>query len=159
MTHSRELAAAIASSKTARPRCLAPDWAGVADAARAAARCARAARDGVRELAAEERIRDTPTSMAELMQRAGTAVGHLTRRRFPEARRFTVVCGSGSNGGDGRIAADWLRAGGADVTVVDAKPEDEEKALGDADVIVDAVFGTGSAGASPRRSRPADRTP
>jgi NAD(P)H-hydrate epimerase len=97
--------------------------------------------------AAEERYPGYPASMAELMQRAGTAVGHLARRRFPEAHRFTVVCGSGSNGGDGRIAADWLRAGGADVTVVDATPEDEEKTLGDPDVIVDALFGTGFSGA------------
>ena len=97
--------------------------------------------------AAEERYPGYPASMAELMHRAGTAVGHFTRRRFSDARRFTVVCGSGSNGGDGRIAADWLRAGGGDVTVVDATPEDEEKSLGEPDVLVDALFGTGFTGA------------
>ncbi len=97
--------------------------------------------------AAEQRHPGYPASMAELMERAGTAVGHFTRRRFPDARRLTIVCGSGSNGGDGRIAADWLRAGGADVTVVDAKPEDEEKVLGSPEVLVDALFGTGFSGA------------
>jgi hydroxyethylthiazole kinase-like uncharacterized protein yjeF len=97
--------------------------------------------------AAEERYPGYPASMAELMRRAGTAVGHVALRRFPDARRYTVVCGSGSNGGDGRIAAEWLAAGGAEVTVVDAKPEDEEKELGTPDVIVDALFGTGFTGA------------
>ena len=56
-------------------------------------------------------------------------------RRFPQARRFVAVCGSGANGGDGRIAVDVLRSAGRDSSVADD--------VGGADVIVDALFGTG----------------
>jgi hydroxyethylthiazole kinase-like uncharacterized protein yjeF len=55
-----------------------------------------------------------------------------------------VVCGGGSNGGDGRIAAGELERAGKSVLVVDAKAGESE--LGDPDVIVDALIGTGFAG-------------
>lgn len=96
--------------------------------------------------AAEERYPDYPDSVPELMERAGTAVAGHTLAAFPAARSFTVVCGSGSNGGDGRIAAQRLRDAGRAATVVEAKPEDEEKRLGSPDVLVDALFGTGFSG-------------
>src|SRR4051795_11274260 len=97
--------------------------------------------------AAEERHPGFPESMAALMERAGTAVAEVVRHRFPGARRVTVVCGGGSNGGDGRIAARALAQAGREVRVVDAKPEEERKELGDPDVVVDALFGTGFSGA------------
>jgi ADP-dependent NAD(P)H-hydrate dehydratase / NAD(P)H-hydrate epimerase len=96
--------------------------------------------------AAEERYPRYPESIPELMDRAGTAVAARTLAAFPAARSFTVVCGSGSNGGDGRIAAQRLRESGRDVAVVEAKPEDEEKDLGTPDVVIDALFGTGFSG-------------
>ncbi|MDP9492372.1 MAG: NAD(P)H-hydrate dehydratase [Actinomycetota bacterium] len=68
----------------------------------------------------------------ELMQRAGEAVADAILRRFPDARSFAAVCGGGANGGDGRIAAELLRSAGW-----------EERSLGEADVVVDALFGTG----------------
>ena len=68
----------------------------------------------------------------ELMRRAGGAVAEEVLRRFPAARSFAAVCGGGANGGDGRIAAELLRAAGW-----------EERALGEADVAIDALFGTG----------------
>src|SRR5438445_1044406 len=71
----------------------------------------------------------------ELMTRAGRAVAEEAMRRFPQARRFVAVCGSGANGGDGRIAVDVLRSAGRDSWVADD--------VGGADVIVDALFGTG----------------
>jgi len=40
-----------------------------------------------------------------LMENAGTAVATVCIRRFPDARRITVVCGKGNNGGDGFVAA------------------------------------------------------
>jgi len=97
--------------------------------------------------AAEERYPGYPDTVPELMDRAGRAVADVVLRDFPDAGRITVVCGSGNNGGDGRIAARYLEAAGREVLVVDSKPEDEEKDLGDPDLIVDALFGTGFSGA------------
>ncbi len=79
-----------------------------------------------------------------LMRRAGEAVARAARKRFADARRFTVVCGGGANGGDGRIAAEALRSDGCESAVVDAKAG--EDALGEPDVVVDALFGTGFSG-------------
>ena len=87
-----------------------------------------------------------PGSVDELMERAGRAVAQHALEDFGDAREFTIVCGGGSNGGDGRVAARVLEEAGRDVTVVEAKPEDEEKELGDPDVVVDALFGTGFEG-------------
>src|SRR5215212_6344661 len=77
-----------------------------------------------------------PESMAELMERAGTAVADVVLGRFPG--RVAVVCGKGNNGGDGRVCARVLRERGRDVTVVEEVGE-----LGAADVVVDALLGIG----------------
>jgi ADP-dependent NAD(P)H-hydrate dehydratase / NAD(P)H-hydrate epimerase len=89
--------------------------------------------------AAEERFPGYPETIPELMERAGAAVADEAMRAFPEASRFVCVCGGGSNGGDGRVAARLLRAAGhvADET---------DESLDDYDVIVDALFGTGFQG-------------
>lgn len=96
---------------------------------------------------AEERYPGYPDTVPELMERAGLAVADVILEDFAEARRITVVCGSGNNGGDGRVAARVLEEAGRDVLIVESKPEDEEKDLGDPDLIVDALFGTGFEGA------------
>ena len=93
--------------------------------------------------AAEERYDGT---VEELMERAGQAVARHALEDFGNAQSFTVVCGGGSNGGDGRVAARVLEQAGREVRVVDAKPEGEEKNLGDPDVVIDALFGTGFEG-------------
>jgi NAD(P)H-hydrate epimerase len=93
--------------------------------------------------AAEERYAGTDE---ELMERAGQAVARHALEDFGNAQSFTVVCGGGANGGDGRIAARALEEAGRDVLVVEAKPEEEPKDLGDPDVVVDALFGTGFEG-------------
>src|SRR5207244_11824084 len=85
--------------------------------------------------AAEERYSGT---VEELMERAGGAVAQHALEDFGNARSFTVVCGTGSNGGDGRVAARVLEEEGREVLVVDSKPEDEEKDPGDPDVLIDA---------------------
>ena len=92
--------------------------------------------------AAEEAYPGYPETIPELMERAGAAVAEAVEARYPDARRITAVCGGGSNGGDGRVAARLL-ADGREVRVVDVKPEDEAKDLGDPDVVIDAIFGTG----------------
>lgn len=96
--------------------------------------------------AVEEAYPGFPDSMRELMERAGTAAAEAALRRFPEAKAFTVVCGGGSNGGDGLVAAEVLRDRGREVRVVEVKSGERE--LGNPDVIVDALFGTGFAGAA-----------
>ena len=70
-----------------------------------------------------------------LMARAGRVVAEEAMRRFPEARRFVAVCGKGANGGDGRIAVDVIAAAGREAVVSDG--------VEGADVILDALFGTG----------------
>ncbi|MDP9307105.1 MAG: NAD(P)H-hydrate dehydratase [Actinomycetota bacterium] len=67
-----------------------------------------------------------------MMERAGGAVATAVSRDYPGAR-VVAVCGKGANGGDGRIAAQKL---GAEVVEVGA-------ALPAADVVIDAIFGTG----------------
>jgi ADP-dependent NAD(P)H-hydrate dehydratase / NAD(P)H-hydrate epimerase len=88
--------------------------------------------------AAEERYPNYPDSVPELMLRAGRSVAREAIRAFPEARTFACVCGGGSNGGDGRVAARVLREEGYAV--------DETTELEGHDVIVDALFGTGFRG-------------
>jgi NAD(P)H-hydrate epimerase len=104
----------------------------------------------------------------ELMERAGAAAAAAGLRRFPDAKRFTVWCGTGANGGDGFVVARILHEAGRAVEVVLAGSE--ENVTGDAranlvrvrelgirfaetgrsaDVVVDALFGTGFRG-SPR---------
>ena len=82
--------------------------------------------------AAEMKAAEEGHDVEELMQRAGAAVADEILRRFPEGRTFAGVFGGGANGGDGRIATELLRAAGW-----------EERSLGDADVVIDALFGTG----------------
>jgi len=93
------------------------------------------------EMRAAEAGHDVPT----LMQRAGEAVAREAMRAFSAATSFTVVCGGGANGGDGKIAAELLRTAGREVLVVDAKAGETE--LGSPEVVVDALFGTGFRGA------------
>jgi len=89
--------------------------------------------------AAEEAYPGFPETVPELMERAGAAVAFEAVRLFPYARRFAVVCGSGSNGGDGRIAARVLRDAGREAVETDV--------VEGCDVVVDALFGTGFHGA------------
>jgi hydroxyethylthiazole kinase-like uncharacterized protein yjeF len=103
----------------------------------------------------------------ELMERAGEGLARVIAEHVP-AGRIAVVCGKGNNGGDGLVAARGLRAAGRDVDVhlvweaqwlsEDAKvmlaklpgPAPvayDAAALGRAHGIVDALLGTGTAGA------------
>ncbi len=105
-----------------------------------------------------------------LMENAGRAVARVVIERYPGADGIAVVCGGGNNGGDGFVAARHLLAAGKKVSAHLAQAKDrysgdaktnldallkmsaDVRELGnrlpraeDADVIVDAVFGTGLA--------------
>ena len=88
--------------------------------------------------AAEEHFPGYPDSIPELMERAGAAVAREAMLAYPAARRFACVCGGGSNGGDGRVAARVLREAGLEA--------EETSELEGYDVVVDALFGTGFSG-------------
>jgi NAD(P)H-hydrate epimerase len=106
-----------------------------------------------------------------LMENAGAAVASVVDARFPAARRIVVLCGRGNNGGDGFVVARRLgaraqpvllgtrgrvqgdaalhldvltRSGGSLVELADEAAWDAFlPQLEQADLIVDAVLGTG----------------
>ncbi len=108
-----------------------------------------------------------------LMENAGHAVARFVLNELPEVDCAVVLCGKGNNGGDGFVAARILAGAGVNVTVVllghaseiagdatemlrrlDTPPleaPDEAalqaapviKAFAEADLIIDAVLGTG----------------
>ena len=109
----------------------------------------------------------------DLMRAAAAAAARVVRGRFAPARRIVVVCGSGNNGGDGYEVARLLLLGGrevrivrvasrpaagdaattladaiaAGVTVDECDDGDLADLLADADLVIDALLGTGAAGA------------
>ena len=54
----------------------------------------------------------------DLMRAAGRAVAAVAHQQFPRARRVTVLCGRGNNGGDGMMAARLLAREGLRVTAI-----------------------------------------
>jgi NAD(P)H-hydrate epimerase len=54
----------------------------------------------------------------DLMRHAAASIAAVAQQRFPGAKRVTVLCGRGNNGGDGMMAARLLADAGAAVTVV-----------------------------------------
>ena len=120
-------------------------------------------------------IRELGIPGPRLMDHAGTGAAGLIARWLAPIRGKTVVvvCGKGNNGGDGFVVARRLKARGAAVRVLlvgrraevrgdaaDAlgrwrgrveeveEPSGFARALGGADVIVDALLGTGVSGAA-----------
>jgi NAD(P)H-hydrate epimerase len=87
--------------------------------------------------AEEMKTAEAGHDVEELMARAGRAVAQEAMLRFPDAKRFVAVCGGGANGGDGRIALDVLEAAGKAARTAEDAPVEE------ADVVIDALFGTG----------------
>lgn len=121
--------------------------------------------------AVERRLSDAGVSISELMHRAGGAAAQEVMH-LGDVSRVVVLAGFGNNGGDGWVAAEDLKASGVDVRVVTpCEPEnlhgdlapmvaraaiesgvkylvgpsrDElDQLLGAADVVLDAMLGTG----------------
>ncbi|BBL78225.1 bifunctional NAD(P)H-hydrate repair enzyme [Rubrobacter xylanophilus] len=103
-----------------------------------------------------------------LMERAGVGMATLALERF-SPRRAVAVCGGGNNGGDGFVVARELHRAGVEVEVVASKetyrgdpeanlralralgirvvgPEGLEGVLSGAELVVDALLGTGFSG-------------
>ncbi len=85
-----------------------------------------------------------------LMEAAATKLAEAVAGLSPRGP-IRVLCGKGNNGGDGQIAARMLRELGFEVEVAllsgDDLPADFDAWLVGAGAIVDAIFGTGFAGA------------
>jgi NAD(P)H-hydrate epimerase len=83
-----------------------------------------------------------------LIGRAGRAVARVARGYMGGAygRRVVVVAGKGNNGADGRAAAAELRRRGVRVTVLDVASLAPGSRLPDADLVIDAAYGTGFRG-------------
>jgi hydroxyethylthiazole kinase-like uncharacterized protein yjeF len=102
---------------------------------------------------ADKRTIAAGTPVEVLMDRAGTAVAWVVRQLLDAtyAKRAVIVCGKGNNGGDGLVAARVLEGWGVRVDVVrleDGVPAAAlDRALARADVLIDAMFGTGFRGA------------
>lgn len=118
-------------------------------------------------------------SYLRLMENAGSACAKTIRTRFDKTdkRKVVVLCGKGKNGGDGFVAARKLQENGYDVRVFltcgtptaenaqemferlteleipvdpyDAASDRQHARLQEADIIIDAVFGTGFSGILP----------
>ena len=96
-----------------------------------------------------------------LVDRAGTAVAAAALRLLGGAygRRVVVVAGKGSNGADGRVAADRLRRRGARVQVVEAAdaPDRLARTAGSTWSSTPPTAPVSAAATGRRRSRPASR--
>jgi ADP-dependent NAD(P)H-hydrate dehydratase / NAD(P)H-hydrate epimerase len=119
------------------------------------------------EMRAAEEAFDGPT--LELMERAGGGTADVVLRQYPDARRVSVWSGTGSNGGDGLVVARRLHVAGREVEILLLGAEDKvqgdaaenlrrarelglafSETPGPAEIVVDALFGTGFRG-EPRR--------
>ena len=123
--------------------------------------------------AADSAAVERGVSSLDLMERAGSAVARaaVTLAGGSYGKRFVVVCGKGNNAGDGFVAARRLREFGGSpivilaesplelrgdarvnfdrlrgVRVLEANASAVSKELKKADVIIDALFGTGFRG-------------
>jgi len=81
------------------------------------------------EMAAVDRrtAEDFGVPMETLMENAGRSVAEFCLRQYPAARRVTVLCGRGNNGGDGFVAARILAQDNVLVRVVLLGRADEVK--------------------------------
>jgi NAD(P)H-hydrate repair Nnr-like enzyme with NAD(P)H-hydrate epimerase domain len=96
----------------------------------------------VSEMAAVDTRAQASTPLDVLVGRAGQAVALAALDMLGGAygRRVVVICGRGNNGADGRVAARIVSHRGARVRIAEAGAEE---AIGPADLVIDAAYGTG----------------
>lgn len=108
--------------------------------------------------AAEDTAIAEGATVESLMERAGREIA-IAVQRLAGGRPILILCGPGNNGGDGYVAARFLRDGGTDVRVAALGEPKTAAAIAarsawngpveafmeadDAPVVVDALFGTG----------------
>ena len=119
----------------------------------------------------EAGLTEVGVSISELMHRAGTAAANEVVR-MGDASHVAIFCGLGNNGGDGWVAAEALHGRGVDVCVVTPVAPDDiqgdlarvvakraqaagvrmlvaphkddvDALLGESDIVLDALLGTG----------------
>ena len=116
----------------------------------------------MKQVEAEAEKRGLPPS--QLMENAGLAVAEIVRRIIKASEKnVLVLVGPGNNGGDGLAAARYLSGWGHDVIAylcsprgeaeitgiksIDGQSDSDQQRLvslmGETDIIVDAIFGTG----------------
>jgi hydroxyethylthiazole kinase-like uncharacterized protein yjeF len=95
-------------------------------------------------------IEEVGVPSPELMRAAGTALAEAVAGLAPQGP-VRILCGKGNNGGDGEIAARHLAGMGFDVETAlifsGQAPNDFDAWLSGCGAVVDAIFGTGFAGA------------
>lgn len=69
-------------------------------------------------IALEHRIAEEGTSLYELMHRAGRSLAEVAEEQLKASGRIVVLAGSGNNGGDGWVGAQILADAGYQVTLI-----------------------------------------
>jgi NAD(P)H-hydrate epimerase len=86
---------------------------------------------------------------SELMDAAGAALAEAAAELAADGP-VRILCGKGNNGGDGLVAARFLREMGFAVDVAEIfsdQPRDFDRWLDGSGAVIDAIFGTGFSGA------------
>ncbi|CAN5837648.1 NAD(P)H-hydrate dehydratase [soil metagenome] len=123
--------------------------------------------------AADEAAARAGVALQILMEAAGRAVADAALKHWPDKQHFLVLCGKGNNGGDGYVAARYLHLRGNRVTVLEQATSQDamssaasraaraawlalgssrklslqslQESLNEAEVVIDALFGSGLA--------------
>jgi ADP-dependent NAD(P)H-hydrate dehydratase / NAD(P)H-hydrate epimerase len=95
-------------------------------------------------------IEEQRVPAGDLMEAAGGALAEAVAGLAPQGP-VRIVCGKGNNGGDGHVAGRRLREMGFEVEIADIwseeVPGDMDAWLAGSGAVIDAIFGTGFAGA------------
>ena len=105
----------------------------------------------------EDTVRQKNITFEQLMQDAANALFKyiLSSNDMNAVKNIAILCGTGNNGGDGRILSRLLSDTGISVSVIESSQfadmgdEKLQEIFSQSDIIIDAVFGTGFRGELP----------